>query len=416
MKRVFWLFIGLVFLSTSSVAQADGWGFFQVGLSHKAKRELAHAGVDKYLGEFTPIASTDVGGGWTKHTFDPLEPGGPKCIFGTPYSAFVKIRNPRKLIVYMQGGGACWQNFYFCNFFAEAQEPQTFPQIGIFADSFTPESGLQENPLGDYSIVYMPYCDGSVFGGDNDVVDANLSDFGGVRFHRGLANASAGIDLARNVFPHARKILLAGSSAGGVGAASFAPFLVRMVFGNWRQLFVFNDAGPVAANLNETDAIAARAADWRFGQFYPASCTDCDDQGQQTALIKWRLDNDRTIRESFYSTDGDATDRFFLNIGTQAEYRDLILTEHGMLNHAHPRRYKRFIRSGDDSHTALASPENPFLFYFGEANGVPLSKWTGDFLTPLRCAILDWRSRRRGGPTCVWDDIVEDFEPLPPPP
>jgi hypothetical protein len=204
--------------------------------------------------------------------------------------------------------------------------------------------------------------------------------------------------------------MLAGSSAGGVGAASFTPFLVRMVFGNWRQLFVFNDAGPVAVNLLDVDSIAARAADWRFGQFYPASCTDCDDQGQQTALIKWRLDNDSTIRESFYSTDGDETDRFFLNIPTQEAYRELIVAEHGMLNEAHPQRYKRFIRSGDDEHTAL---QNPFLFFFGEANGVPLSQWTNDFVTPLRCAILEWRSRRRGGPTCVWDDIVEDFVPLP---
>jgi hypothetical protein len=411
MKRGIWLLLGFVFLSTSSIAQADGWGFFQVGLNHKAKRELAHVGVNKYLGEFTPAASTDVGEGWTKHTFDPLQPNGPLCILGTEYSVFTKIRNPNKLIIYMQGGGACWEGFYFCNLLAEEQEPQNFPQIGIFADSFSPESLLQKNPLGDYSIVYMPYCDGSVFSGDNDVADSNFPV--GVRFHRGLANASAGVDVAKAVFPHARKIFLSGSSAGGVGAASFAPFLVRMAFGNWRQLFVFNDAGPVAANLNETESIAARAADWRFGQFYPASCTDCDDQGQQTALIKWRLDNDRTIRESFYSTDGDETDRFFLNVPTQEAYRDLILTEHGALNAAHPRRYKSFIRSGDDSHTALASPTKPFLFYLGRANGVLLSEWTGDFLTPLRCAILDWRARWRGGPTCVWDDIVEDFVPLP---
>ena len=85
-----------------------------------------------------------------------------------------------------------------------------------------------------------------------------------------------------------------------------------MAFGNGPDLAVFNDAGPIAINLLDVDAMLARASDWQFGQFFPASCTDCDaSAGQGTAIIKWRLDNDSTIRESFYSTDGDGTNRFF---------------------------------------------------------------------------------------------------------
>ena len=220
-----------------------------------------------------------------------------------------------------------------------------------------------------------------------------------IRFHRGLRNATAGIDIARELFPKARRIMLAGSSAGGVGAASLTPFLVRMAFGNEPDLTVFNDAGPVAINLFDVEAMLARASDWQFGQFYPASCTDCDDAaGQGTAIIKWRLDNDSTIRESFYSTDGDSTNRFFLSVPTQELYRQLIVTEHGALHDAHPGRYKRFIRSGDDSHTALQNP----LFYVGTANGVPLHKWVKHFLLPL-------------GERPAWVDIVEDFVALPPP-
>jgi hypothetical protein len=186
---------------------------------------------------------------------------------------------------------------------------------------------------------------------------------------------------------------VAGSSAGGVGVAGFAPFLVRFLFGNSVKLTVFNDAGPVAINLNETAAIAARAADWQFGQLYPATCTACDDMGQSTAIIDWRLDNDSTIREAFYETDADGTNRFFLNVPTQTQYRSIILTEHGMLNAAHPDHYKRFIVSGDDSHTALQTP----LFYSQTVDGVPLNEWTGDFLVPRP----------------FWVDLVEDFIPVP---
>jgi hypothetical protein len=357
-----------------------------LGLNPQALAELEATGVNKYIGDFDPVSSEDIGDGWVKHTYDPDGGNGPICLAGTPFSAFTRAGNPAKLLIMLQGGGACWQNFYFCNILAEDQEPPP-PPVGIW------DFGSRDNPFADYSIVYMPYCDGSVFAGDNDVVDANFP-FGPVRFHRGLRNLTAGMDLAKATFPNARRITVAGSESGGAGAASFAPFLARFLYGNTPLLTVFNDAGlftPI--NLDETGAIVARASDWQFGQFYPASCTDCDDQGQSTAIIHWRLDNDSTVRDAYYSTDGDATSRFFLNVPTQVEYRALILAEHGSLNAAHPDRYMRFIVSGDASHTALQSP----LFYSQEADGVPLNEWTDDFLIPRP----------------FWVDIVEDFVPLP---
>jgi len=76
---------------------------------------------------------------------------------------------------------------------------------------------------------------------------------------------------------------------------------------------------------------------------------------------------------------------------TQPDFRDLIVTEHGMLNASHPERYKRFIVAGDTSHTALQTP----LFYTQDANGVLLNQWTKDFLKNKRS----------------WYDIVEDAVP-----
>lgn len=377
MKIVF-----LVLLMTGTSANAE--------LSQFARDELSAAGVDKYLGDFTPVSSESVGDGWTKHTFDTQGGDGPICIAGSPYSVFTKGGNRSNLLVMLQGGGACWQDFYFCNVLAEEQEPP-FDDVGIWSDANLRGLNSEANPFEGWQIVYMPYCDGSVFTGDNDIADPNFP-FGPIRYHRGLRNVSAGIDLAKASFPAAKNIVVAGSSAGGVGASAFTPFLTRFAFGNDPQLSVFNDAGPVAVNLNSVAAIQARAADWRFGQFYPESCTDCDDQGQATAIIKWRLDNDTGIREAFYSTDGDETNRFFLAVFTQVLYRELLLTEHGLLHDAHPERYKRFIRSGDDSHTALQTP----LFYFGEANGTPLNLWTRYFIS----------ANER------WSDIVEDFVPI----
>jgi len=72
----------------------------------------------------------------------------------------------------------------------------------------------------------------------------------------------------------------------------------------------------------------------------------------------------------------------------------LVITEHGRLNDAYPRRYKRFIVAGDTSHTALRSPR----FYSQTANGVLLHDWTTEF-------VLDGDGDSQGG---IWTDIVED--------
>jgi hypothetical protein len=360
------------------------------GLNSDALFELHAAGVDKYVGQFAPVSSVDVGDGWTKHTFDPDGGNGPICIAGTPFSAFTREGSPSKLLVFSQGGGACWQDSYFCNVRSEAQEPPT-DRVGIW-DFDSPD-----NPFADHSIVYMPYCDGSAFSGDNDVFDPAFGAAIGepaavVRFHRGLRNQTAAMDLAKATFPNANRVTVAGSE-GGAGMSAFGPFLARFIYGNQTQLTVFTDSALfLPVNLGAAGDLGARAADWQFGQFFPASCTDCDDEGQSTALVDWRLANDSTVREAYYQTDGNLTNRFFNDqLGDPAGFRSNVVTETGLLNAAYPGRYKRFIVAGDTSNTALQSP----LFYTQEADGVPLNVWTDDFLVPRP----------------FWVDIVEDAVP-----
>ena len=400
------------------------------GLNAEAAKELRDAGVDKYLG--TSISATSEHGVWTEHAFDPLytpdatypsgfRPDGPACIAGTEYSVFSRQGDPKKLLIFMQGGGACWQGFYNCNILAEAQTP---PEQGPFPGVF--DSSSPDNPFADYSVVYMPYCDGSTFGGDNDVNDQTFP-YGPTRHHRGLRNASAGMDVAGEMFPDAKQITVMGHSAGGVGAAAFTPFLARFVFGNKNtKLTVYNDAGPIAVNLGTPPAAGGpdlpwlsvffRQNDWQFQQFYPQSCIDdgrCNAFGQQTGIINWRLENDRSIREGFYETDSDRTNRFFAqgdgSLMDPETYRDLILTEHGALNEAYPKRYKRFIVSADDTHGAVqvtASTPNfpyqqPFSFYTREANGTMLTDWATEFVR------IGSRQSKFG-----WKDIVEDYVPV----
>jgi hypothetical protein len=429
---------------TAVTANADS-AKTQRGLNAGARAEISAAGGDKYLG--TSISRKSDFGAWTKHTFDRQyvpdssypsgqRPDGPACITGDEYAVYTKAGDPDKLLIFLQGGGACWGLFYNCNLLAEDQAPPQQPPFpGVF------DSGDPGNPFADYSVVYMPYCDGSAFSGDNDVNDASwqahvegslgLPPGTGpeTRYHRGVQNQSAGMDVAAEMFPRARQVTVMGHSAGGVGVAGFTPFLARFAFGNKVKLTAFNDAGPIAINLGTgnppgngqfpydcTDitciAVVSRALDWQFAKFYPKSCVDdgrCNAFGQQTGIIDWRLENDATLREAFYETDSDATNRFFAQgDGSRMDpeaYRELLLSEHGALNEAHPKRYKVFIVSGDDTHGAVqgaaASPcfeSQPDLFYKQEANGVLLSEWSSEFIR------IGGRQSKFG-----WKNVVEDY-------
>ena len=394
------------------------------GLNRKARRQLRKAGLTKYLYKFEPTSSEPFNVDWTKHTFDSAEGEGPVCIGGTDYSMFTKQGDPDKLIVFLQGGGACWENFNACNTIAEAQFPPPAAFLpGIFSQS-SPD-GTIPNRFADWSVAYLPYCDGSVFIGDNDVENDPVY---GTRRHRGLRNLSAGMSVARKEFGRPKKVLVAGSSAGGAGSAVFAPFLARFVFGNRTDLSVFNDAGPIALDVNLTpDAARARVNDWKYTQFFPRSCVKqglCDPFGRQTGFIEWRLDNDSTIREAFYETDGDQTNIGFVSANvpgfppflpvSQFDYRMLIDREHDPVNAAHPQRYKRFVVSGGNplcdggvayTHTALQGGgsldqfgcSGVSLYYDLKSDGTPLYQWAEGLAYGRE----------------VWRDIVEPFTPAP---
>lgn len=411
------------------------------GLSRNAKQELVAVGINKYLGKFSPISSHPHLDDWVQHNFDPQEGEGPICIAGEPYSVFTRKRNPRKLMIYLQGGGACWNGVAQCTVSATAQAP-TSSQRGIFASQSV--DGSIENDFDDWSVVYLPYCDGSVFAGDNTVeADPNF----GARHHRGLRNLSAGIDLAFQLFPHPRKVLLAGSSAGGVGAITFSPFLARLTFGNHIDLYVLSDAGPSAGQAElASAAAAARANDWQFSKFYPQSCVDqglCDETKQQTGIIRWGLQNDSTIRQAYYGTDGDLTNIQFSSINIpgnppvfpldQSGYRAILDQEYGGIQADFPRRFRRYIISGDNptcnnfaayTHTALQGggtaqfgcPDID-LYFDLKSNGLPLYRWISDFVLreeyELLIRVFPWFNKFIKN---EWSDTVEPFSaavPLP---
>src|SRR6185369_15216872 len=125
------------------------------------------------------------------------------CFLGDEYQVNVRRSTSRNLLIYLEGGGACW-NYETCY---QTRLAKTDP-TPYFGDGIL-NADNADNPLRDWNVVYGSYCDASVFSGNNIV------DYQGNRsFHHGLQNVSAVVTLAQQEFPDAERIMVAGSSGG----------------------------------------------------------------------------------------------------------------------------------------------------------------------------------------------------------
>jgi acetyl esterase/lipase len=140
------------------------------------------------------------------------------CADGSEYVFHTLERNPDKVMLYYQGGGACFSE-EMCSFTNGTYKVTTGEDDhpnetsgGIF------DFGNPANPFADWSIVFMPYCTGDVFLGDATTTYGE--DL--VIEHRGAANARHGLDYVAENYPDAERLFVTGSSAGGVPAPLIA--------------------------------------------------------------------------------------------------------------------------------------------------------------------------------------------------
>jgi len=179
-----------------------------------------------------PIFTDLPAGEWTQ-----IATGGETtCMYDTPYSFFVRPASEptEKLMIYFQGGGACWDGFtcgavgqFASRYEVPADIPELTNNIGMF-DYENPE-----NPVTDYNAVFVPYCTGDVHGGDAvvtfDVPKEQLGvDFDEITVHfNGRKNSQAVLDWVYENFVAPEQIFVTGCSAGGYGATVNAPFVME---------------------------------------------------------------------------------------------------------------------------------------------------------------------------------------------
>jgi hypothetical protein len=331
---------------------ADGGGF-----AERAAAELTASGMGDYLGVQQPSRSQQRGE-WTELFFDPAQEQA-ICLTGTEFQVNVRHGSSDQVLLYLQGGGACW-DYVSCyvlqTAFLTANGAVTIGSLDL---------GNPASPFADYDVVYVPYCDGSVFTGDATV------DYEGNRtFHHGLWNLSVAVDAVKREFPDPSRIVVAGSSAGGYG--TFAGYGVTRVAFPDTPIVVFNDSGPGVQNVDATEDVRNRVANWNFTSRIPESCTECDPQ--YTYLLDWAFQRDAMLRVAMYSYLQDGVISFFIDLDGPS-YERLLREVTADVHARNPERFQRFFKQGS-AHTVLQSAE----FYNQTIDGVTVRDWTQAFL------------------------------------
>ena len=108
-------------------------------------QELIDQGVTRYMGEYSPSTTTEVGNS-LEHSFGVGD--GPLCLRGTPYTMATRDSGSEDLLIFLQGGGACWPELFACNEYAGDQLP--LPSGGLLSEDSS------KSPLAGMSVAYVP--------------------------------------------------------------------------------------------------------------------------------------------------------------------------------------------------------------------------------------------------------------------
>ncbi len=286
------------------------------------------------------------------------------CSDGSPYELWDRPGDPTKVVLFLEGGGACWS--------AETCGPggPYTPSLDIGV----PPSGRSgvfdqtnpENPVADYSMVYVPYCTGDTHLGNSTTDYAP----GLTIEHNGFVNASAGLDHLVATYPDVQQLVVIGSSAGSVATPVFAALAADELPD--AEVIAFGDSSgaypddPAFDPLFEAWNLASVAPDW----LVPAGTSVTDAGGSPGLTVAASLhDPDITFARFDYAS--DAVQTFFDGlVGVPPAALVTYLDETAAQIGAAGVPLASYLAPGD-AHTVTAEDE----FYTVEVGGVRLIDW-----------------------------------------
>jgi hypothetical protein len=265
--------------------------------------------------------------GWTWYQID-----GAVCRDGSPTGFYVRTGSVNKLLMYLEGGGAC-SSPGFCSYnpanidevlngdgetvagsiggaVAGRQQPGT---EGIFDMTQT------ANPFKDWTEIYIPYCTGDVHFGTR--TNAMLSGVSTGQQFVGYSNMQKFIARIVPTFKEQiSRVVITGSSAGGFGAL-LNYSMVQDAFGSV-LVTVLDDSGPSFPDGPRSMPVCLQK-NWRelwgFNESFPSDCSECRqaDGGGLNLLWKFLLRKHPNLLLGVISSMQDEVIRLFYSSGLQ---------------------------------------------------------------------------------------------------
>ena len=253
MKTITRALLLLAFLIAGSVAQADdGWKRFDFD------ENATH--LDPYGNVVSPKCS-----GAPVPTIGPY---GPELATAeTRYSIFYREGDYRKLAIFFDGGGACWDKLT-CIGSALAGDPIYDTTVDETVADLNATGGLADNtnpanPIAGYFQVFIPYCTADLHIGTRTNVYAYDGLFWPIN-HTGRENVAAALGWLVQQYQGKgvpRTVVIAGSSAGGYGAMVNYPAIDRLL-PFWTKKRVFVDSANGIINQDFYDKALETSGVW----------------------------------------------------------------------------------------------------------------------------------------------------------
>lgn len=324
------------------------------------------------------------------------------------FSFFVKGGKTNNLVIYFQGGGACWDTMnclYVHTYYEEVPSLAMFANTegkGIF-DTMNPA-----NPFKDWYFVYIPYCTGDIHWGANDVAYLDYADqipiFDSWTIrHRGFVNFQLVMKWVEENFQLPFKIFVTGSSAGGYGAVMGFPYVKEAY--PYSQVYALGDAanGVVGEQFQSASIYNwnIQIPTWIPG-FEGGYTPDMEMSDVYLNIAHYYSDS----KLGQFSTAWDNNQAFFynvmLNINSPSVWNNIFPIwcnwHNQMLSLAYETaddalNYRYYIAAGD-YHTILMSPN----FYTEDSAGVSFAKW-------VKMMVNNPLNKHGGPPGGMWQNV-----------
>lgn len=355
--------------------------------------------------------------------FDTITDPASGITLNNDFNFFFQPGDEDKLLVFFNGGGACWNNETCVGSLFLSNIPDNRPTYNpsMYQENTPVNAGGifdnddPQNPFASWSKVFIPYCTGDIHIGSNDYtytdVNGAVTGFPGAPVtvqHRGFDNFMAVREWLKRYYYHnttqPSKMLVAGSSAGGYGATINFPYL-KSAF-PFAKASLFSDAAAGILSTGFVDTTFTFDQPWlvedtlppMFSQFLGAYDAATLNQNMVSLLASTYP----TSRFAQYSTAYDGVQVLFYKVSSEidagnrnpltwalnetdfplfVDWNEQMSSSYNYLDQILP-NYQYFIGEGD-AHTVLTNTyvvdpsDNPF--YQERGDGVTFARWLERF-------------------------------------